>query len=219
MKKTGIFVAAIALLALAFVFGVQLYRSEQAQQASQTTMQNRDALVRFHSPSMGNASAPVHIVEFLDPACEGCRAFYPFVKKLMADNPENIRLTVRYAPFHKGADDIVRALEASRKQGKYWQALEAMFASQPEWAPDHTAHLDLAWPHLQRVGLDMERLKEDMKSPDITKIIQQDMEDVKALKVSKTPEFFVNGKPLPSFGPEQLQKMVRDELASAQARK
>ena len=48
---------------------------------SQTT------LVRPHSPIMGRADAPVTIVEFFDPACETCRAFYPIVKKIMAEHP------------------------------------------------------------------------------------------------------------------------------------
>ncbi|NMG42229.1 thioredoxin domain-containing protein [Aromatoleum toluvorans] len=35
----------------------------------------------MHSPTLGKADAPVVIVEFLDPACETCRAFYPRVKE------------------------------------------------------------------------------------------------------------------------------------------
>jgi hypothetical protein len=33
-----------------------------------------------------------------------------------------IRLVLRYAPFHRGSDTIVAALEASRRQGKFWPA-------------------------------------------------------------------------------------------------
>jgi len=64
----------------------------------------------------------------------------------------------------------------------------------------------------------MARLKDDMKSPDFTRIIEQDLQDVKTLNVRGTPEFFVNGKPLPSFGPEQLQKLVEQELTTAAAK-
>jgi len=35
------------------------------------------------------------------------------------------------------------------------------------------------------------------------------------LNVKATPEFFVNGKPLPSFGYDQLKSLVEDELAAA----
>ena len=46
----------------------------------------------------------------------------------------------------------------------------------------------------------------------ITKIIQQDLADAKTLNVRKTPGFFVNGKPLPSFGYKQLQELVESEI-------
>ncbi|MFC7517613.1 DsbA family protein [Herbaspirillum sp. GCM10030257] len=215
MKQKTIFIATAAILAIAFALGINLYKSQKAEQATQATSQNSEALVRFHSPSLGNASAPVHIVEFFDPACESCRAFYPFVKEMMAANPEKLRLTIRYAPFHKGANEVVKVLEAARKQNKYWQTLEAVLAAQPQWAPDHSAHLDLLWPHLEGLGLDMARVKVDMQSPDFARLIEQDLQDVKTLNVRGTPEFFVNGKPLPSFGPEQLQKLVEQELATA----
>ncbi|WP_199724928.1 DsbA family protein [Noviherbaspirillum saxi] len=214
MKQKTLFIATTVILAVAFALGISLYKSRKVEQVTQATSQNSEALVRFHSPSLGNASAPVHIVEFLDPACEACRAFYPFVKELMAAHPEKIRLSIRYAPFHQGADQVVKVLEASRKQGKYWQALEALLVAQPQWAPDHSAHLDLVWPHLEGLGLDMSRLKEDMKSQELVQLIEQDLQDVKTLNVKGTPEFYVNGKPLPSFGPEQLQKLVEQELAS-----
>jgi protein-disulfide isomerase len=216
MKQKTIFIAALVVLALAFVFGIQMYNSSQTEQATQAVTQNSEALVRFHSPSLGPANAPVHIVEFLDPACEGCRAFYPFVKDLMAAYPNDIRLTVRYAPFHQGSDDFVRVLEAARKQGKYWETLEALFVHQPQWTRDHTAVLELAWPILQTVGLDLDQLKQDMQSPEIDKILQQDYADLKTLNVKQTPEFFVNARPLPSFGAEQLQQLVEEELAKAQ---
>jgi protein-disulfide isomerase len=41
------------------------------------------------------------------------------------------------------------------------------------------------------------------------------MADVKNVGVQKTPTFFVNGKPLPSFGAEQLYKLVHEEVESA----
>lgn len=212
MKQRTIFIAAVAILATVFTVATQFYKGQKAEQATQTVALNREALVRFHSPTTGNADAPVHIVEFLDPACEGCAAFYPFVKDIMAANPGKVRLSVRYAPFHQGAEDIVKVLEAARKQGKYWQALEALFASQPGWTQHHVARVDLVWQYLAPLGLDVERLKSDMQSPEIAHIIQQDKADLQTLNVKKTPEFFVNGRPLPAFGDKELLNLVREEL-------
>jgi protein-disulfide isomerase len=215
MKKNTIFVIALVLLAALFAGGAQMYRSQKAQAAAATAAKNRESLVRFHSPSLGRADAPVHIVEFFDPACETCAAFYPLVKQMMAANREDIRLTVRYAPFHQGSDEVVKALEASRKQGRYWQAVEALLASQPAWVQHHQARPELIWPQLARAGLDNERLKSDMQSADIARAIAQDVTDARTLNVTKTPEFFVNGRPLPSFGFEQLRTLVDEELAAA----
>lgn len=214
MKQKTIFVTALVLLSILFAGGIQLYGSQKAGEAEQTAVKNKESLVRFHSPTIGKADAPVHIVEFFDPACGTCAAFYPLVKKMMAAQPDAIQLTVRYAPFHQGSDEVVKMLEASRKQGKYWQAFEALVAAQPAWVQDHRAHADLVWPYLARVGLDIERLKSDMQSPDIARAISRDVMDAKTLNVTKTPEFFVNGRPLPSFGYEQLRTLVDEELAA-----
>lgn len=213
MKQKTIFIAAIVVLAVAFAGATQVYRSQKAQQAEQMAVKNREALVRLHSPAKGNAEAPVHIVEFLDPACETCSAFYPQVKEMLAANPGKIRLSLRYAPFHQGSTEVVKLLEASRKQGKYWEVLETLLARQGSWVQHHTARVDLVWPQLEGLGMDLERLKNDMQSPEIARVIEQDLADAKTMNVTMTPEFFVNGRPLPSFGYEQLQKLVADELA------
>jgi protein-disulfide isomerase len=215
MNRKTLFIGSAVLLLAVFVVGALVYKSEQAGQSKSAAELNRESLVRFHSPTLGNREAKVHIVEFLDPACETCRAFYPYVKQIMAANPDKIRLTVRHVPFHKGSDYVVKLLEAAKKQGKYWQALEALLGAQDFWAVNHTAHPDRAFKVIEGLGLNLEQLRADIDTPDIAQRIEQDVADAKALKVTKTPEFFVNGRPLPSFGLEQLQNLVKEELAAA----
>ena len=70
-------------------------------------------LVRPHSPVFGPSEAPVTIVEFFDPSCEACRAFYPFVKNILAQYPDDVRLVLRYAAFHGGSDQAIGTLEAA----------------------------------------------------------------------------------------------------------
>ncbi|MCX7158705.1 MAG: thioredoxin domain-containing protein, partial [Proteobacteria bacterium] len=142
MRK-ALLLAVGASLLMAFVLGTLLLKSEKVP--LEPAARNSANLVRMHSPTLGNADAPVVIVEFLDPACETCKSFYPVVKKMIADNPGRIRLVLRYAPFHKGSDKVVAMLEGARKQGKFWPALEALLATQADWAPHHTAQPDLAW--------------------------------------------------------------------------
>jgi protein-disulfide isomerase len=214
MKKS-LFLSAAAILVLAFVAGIYFYSTSKTEQAGQLAQQNRAALVRDYSPVLGPADAKVEIVEFFDPACETCRRFYPFVKEILAAEPERVRLVLRYAPFHQNSDYVVALLEAARMQGKYWETLEALLASQDAWVVHHAVQPQQAWMQVQNLGLDLERLQHDMQSPEIAALIRQELADADTLKVMKTPEFFVNGKPLPSFGFEQLQALVQEELASA----
>jgi protein-disulfide isomerase len=157
----------------------------------------------------------VHIVEFFDPACGTCREFYPLVKAMMTAHPDKIRLSMRYAPFHQGSEAVVKMLEASRKQGKFEQMLEALFAHQDSWVTNHTAHVEMTGPALQSVGLDMARLQNDANAPEVATMIVRDLEDAKTMNVTMTPEYFVNGKPLPQFGFDELKKLVDDELTKA----
>lgn len=214
MKQKNLFIAAAGLLIAAFIVGAFLYKNQQAEQAAQTARQNQAALVRAHSPSFGNPAAQVHIVEFFDPACGTCREFYPMVKNLVAEHPGKVRLSVRYAPFHQGSDQVVRVLESAHHQGMFKQALEALFASQHIWVQNHTAQVEMIWAPLSTLGLDMERLKSDMNSAEVVQVIQQDLADAKTMNVTMTPEFFVNGKPLPSFGFEQLKQLVEEALVA-----
>jgi protein-disulfide isomerase len=168
----------------------------------------------MHAQTLGPAHAKLHIVAFLDPACEACRAFYPFVNQVMAANPGKIKLTTRHAPFHKGVDSVVRVLEASKKQRKYWPTLEALLASQSQWAINHEARIDLVWKHLDGTGLDLVRVRTEMNAPEIDRAMRQDAEDPKALRVEKTPECFINGRRMETFGYDQLKKLVQEELAA-----
>jgi protein-disulfide isomerase len=215
MKQKTVFIGSAVVLLAVFVIGVLVYDTQRTEQSASVAQANRAALVRFHSPSLGDANAKVQIVEFLDPACETCRSFYPFVKNLMAANPGRIQLFVRYAPFHQGSDEVVKMLEAARKQGKYWEALEAVFATQSQWVQNHRAQPQLAFRSLGGLGLDLAQVKSDMNAPELARLIEQDLADARTLNVTKTPEFFVNGKPMPSFGYQQLKNLVDEALNSA----
>jgi protein-disulfide isomerase len=213
MKRKPLFITAAVALVAAFIVVTLVYQGRKTDSAQMLARQA--LLVRDYAPVEGPPGAKVNIVEFLDPACDTCRSFYPFVKRMIAANPGKIRVTIRYAPFHNNSDYVVKVIEAARKQGKWQETLEAVFASQPNWAPNHSPQPDLVWTYLTGLGLDLERVRHDMYAPDIAQNLAQDIADAKALKVTQTPEFFVNGKPMPSFGYDELTALVNDALATA----
>lgn len=214
MNKKKLTVAVLlGIVVLAFFFGMNTYQRRVQNTQEQKSTQQADRLERMHAPTLGPQGAPVTIVEFFDPACETCRAFYPIVKNLMAQHPDALRLVIRYAPFHQGSDKIVKLLEASKLQGKYWDVLEMLLATQPQWADHGNPNLDIAFKAAAAVGLDMPKALADAQTPAIDAVLKQDIEDLTALEVTKTPTFYVNGRVLPSFGEAQLKALVAEEVA------
>ena len=107
MKKPFIVLVSIVILILSFVLGVNIYKTQQAKKFEFMAQENASTFVREYSQTLGSDDAKVYLIKFSDPACETCSAFHPFVKKLMAVNPDKIKLVIRYAPFHDGADYFV----------------------------------------------------------------------------------------------------------------
>ncbi|MCK9257190.1 MAG: DsbA family protein [Sulfurospirillaceae bacterium] len=206
MKNKNILIISVifTLLIALFFAGTKWFNAPVSKDSSR--------LISLNSLSYGNPKAKVTIVEFFDPACETCALFSPLVKELVKKHEPNLRVILRYAPFHENSISVVRMLEATRAQGKYFEALEAVFNYQRAWTINHVVYPAKVWPILEYVGVDIVALKEQMKDPKIEELIEKDIEDAKALGATKTPSFFVNGKPLESFGYEQLVKLIESEL-------
>ena len=154
------------------------------------------------------------IVEFFDPACEACRAFYPIVKAIMAEYPDDVRVVLRYTPFHgQASEEAIKILEAARLQGVFVPVLEALLQAQPQWAshgaPAPGQLMDIA----AAAGLDPEAAATQVKSPSSVGLLNQDRADVEAVGIRQTPTFFVNGRPLTDFGAEQLRALVAEEAS------
>jgi protein-disulfide isomerase len=220
MVKRSFWVIAVVVLCGFTALGALLYVGapkppQSGKGVQQRPAVDRSALIRFHSPSLGEQNAKVDIVEFFDPTCDACRAVHPWAKTLMDENPGRIRLTLRYAPFHRGADQIVRLLEAAGRQGKYWQTLEVVLATQRKWTINQMVRLDLALDEVASVGLDMQRLQEDMQRPELTRLMQLDLSDAEALKVSGTPEFYINGRLLPKLSFDEFKAAVDKAVREA----
>lgn len=212
MSRRSIVLAIASVLVLGFAVAAVFFSKSQAPAQVSAPAPAPSALVRFHSPVIGAVKAPVTIVEFFDPSCEACRAFFPLVKRLIADNPENVRLVLRYVLFHEGSETAARILETARKQGVYQQVLEAVMESQPQWHDDPQVHM--AWVAAERAGLDVAKARAEMMDADITSVLENDAADAKTVGVRQTPTFFVNGKPLPTFGSKPLIDLVLQEVAN-----
>ncbi|MFZ5477419.1 MAG: DsbA family protein [Myxococcota bacterium] len=218
MNRTALVLGSVAVLAGTFAAGAFMYRNEESQQAAipaaGPSPDRLAALERADAQRLGDPAAKVTIVEFFDPACETCAEFAPYMKALVDRHPGKVQIVYRYAPLHPGSDQVSAMLEAARKQDKYFEALEIMFSTQATWASHHAPNPDALWGLLEQGGLDIVKLRTDMVDPAIAAAVAEDVKDGRTLGVKATPEFFVNGKPLPKWGMRQLTELVQAELAA-----
>lgn len=210
-KKTLLLGSLTVVLAI-FLAATLWFKKTETTKQMETASKQQSSLERSYSITLGPDDAKVTLVEFLDPECESCRAFYPFVKNLMAKHPNDIRLVVRYAPFHPNSRFAIKVLEAARLQNRYWEVLSTLFYYQPTWGDHHNPNPELIWNYLPETGVDIDQIRKDLENPNTAMIIEQDIMDSKDLGVRATPSFFINGKPLTEFGFNQLQSAIEAEL-------
>ena len=219
MNRRGLILSILALGVAGFG-GAAWYatRPGPVAEAEPVAPELAEALIRSYSPVLGPESAPVTIVEFFDPACEACRAFYPVVEAIMAEHGDAVRVVIRYTPFHGAAsEEAIRVLEAARMQGVFEPVLEVVLREQPRWASHGAPEPGLILEIAATAGLDTEAARTQMLAPDVVAILNQDRADVETVGVRQTPTFFVNGKPLDPFGEAELRSLVAAEVAAARS--
>ena len=211
-------VVGIALVAVLLFFTAYTFTGskQEVEAVSEKEAVSESLLVRFNSPVVGPVNAPVTIVEFFDPACEACRAFYPVVKEILDAHPDRVRLVLRYAAFHDGSDTAVKILESARKQDVFIPVLEALLRAQPKWADHSGARLEYAWEAAVAAGLDFDEAQKQILDPAVLAVLNQDSADVEKIGVRRTPTFFVNGQPLLDFGAKQLIDLVQSHVNESQ---
>lgn len=171
--------------------------------------------------SKGNSAAPVTLIEYLDFECEACGAYYPLLKKLAEEFPDDLRIVTRYFPLpgHRNGLPAALAVEAAAKQGKYWEMHDMLFESQKEWSEKQAANPALFEKYAVALGLDLETFKKDVEDPATFARVKRDMDSGQKLGNSGTPTFFLNGQKIENpQGYEPFKELVQSVIdASAPA--
>jgi protein-disulfide isomerase len=155
------------------------------------------------SPVGGNPNGNVTLVEFFDYRCPYCKQVEPSLEKLVADDHQ-LRFVFKEFPV-LGPDSEVaaRVALAARKQGKYDAFHRAMMGT--------GGHIDEAaiYKVAASVGLDVDRVKQDMKSPDIDKQLKANLDLGKTLDLDGTPSFIVGDTIVPgAISADELKQLI-----------
>jgi protein-disulfide isomerase len=213
MQNKKLVLSSILVVVLIFLGLGYFYKNSEVKKEELQTKSNSNSLIRDHSITFGDNKKNISVVEFLDPECESCALFHPIMRKLYKEYHEDIQLVVRYVPNHKNSRFAVKILEASRVQNKYEEVLSVIFEKQALWAQHNNEKPELLWEFLAVIpDLDINKLKEDSKNPQIDKIMDIDKEDANQLNVRGTPTIFVNEKRLSVLSQKDLFDLVESEI-------
>ena len=189
----------------------QRQRVAEQQRKQQAVGLHRKALLEDpDAPVLGNPKGDVAIVEFFDYRCPYCRKVAPTVKKVMEEDG-NIRLVMKEFPIlGPQSMQAARAALAAARQGKYEEFHWALM----------TKPGDMSAPYLRKiareVGLDVKRLEDDMKSPDIERMIQLNRQLATAIGIRGTPAFVIGNAVVPgAVDLPTLKRLVAEARANA----
>lgn len=164
-----------------------------------------ERLVRPDSQVLSDAGSDVEFVEFLDFECEACRAAFPAVEQLREEFGDQVTFVVRNFPLHNNSVAAAKAAEAAAAQGKFEEMYVKLFETQTEWGEKSSSQEDVFFGFAEDLGLDMDEFRSVYDDPATEEKIERDQADGRALGVSGTPTFFLNGEKLE---PETFDELV-----------
>jgi predicted DsbA family dithiol-disulfide isomerase len=117
-------------------------------------------------------------------------------------------------PLHNNSEAASRAAEAAAEQGKFEEMYDRLFETQAQWGEKDTSQEEVFFGFAEDLGLDMARFRKVYDDPETIDRIRRDKADGKALGVTGTPTFFVNGEKLEIRTFDDLVRALDDAVAS-----
>ncbi|MEZ5851805.1 MAG: DsbA family protein [Hyphomicrobiaceae bacterium] len=180
----------------------------QAERLQSVLKENAtDIYRRANSPVAGNPQGDVTIVEFFDYNCGYCKKAFRDISKLV-DQDKKVRLVLKELPIlSRGSEQASRVALAAKMQGKYWEAHRALLTIRGE------ANEQTALRAVEKLGLDMAKLRKDIESPEVKGEIAFVRGLAQKMNVQGTPHFLVGDRSIagaPGDLLEQISKHVSD---------
>lgn len=192
------YAGALAILSLG---GIGAMASQMRSDAAKTPLakdaeklMTADVLIRQGGPFLGNAEAPITIVEFADLFCPACRSSYPMVRSLVQESGGRFRLLFRHMPLYKLQGHeyalVAAALaEVAKESGRFYDFIEAVFEA-PE---DEVKTIDGLMAVMENLGIDSKKAVRRAQDPEDAafKRMYEDVELTSRLGIQMTPTYII----------------------------
>ena len=166
----------------------------------------KEIFKRADAPIAGNPKGDITVVEFFDYNCGYCkRAFHDMAKLIEKDS--KIKLVLKELPIlSKGSEEGARIALAAKLQGKYWEAHRALLSLRGE------INEQTGLKAVDKLGLDMARLKRDMDGPEVKAEINLVRDLAQKMGIQGTPHFLVGDRAI-AGAPTNLLEQIAEHAA------
>jgi protein-disulfide isomerase len=204
---TGI-VLAVAALAVSSVL-LKRENTEEMETQDESTASGVPSDCIERCPASGPTDAPVTVLEFSDYLCPACRKAHETVKQVREKYRDRVRWVFMDFPLgmHEGSRELAAAARCAADQDRFWEFQDTAFSV--NGTPDEEELRRYA----RDLGMDADRFMKCIENGEHLARIEDSLQAGKAVGVSATPTFFINGRKhrgAPSAG--ELENIIEDEL-------
>ncbi len=176
-------------------------REEAEAKLKAKIKENEEALKADNAPFQGNADAKIVMVEFFDYACGYCHRLFPEMNQILAKNSD-VKLVLRPLAFvSPHSEYAAKAVLAANEQGKFTELHTALFTVQKALSEELINEL------AEKAGIDVNKMKEDMKSEKVEAAFAANNELAQNIEVGGVPTLILNGELIQPFSAEIQAKI------------
>ncbi len=155
------------------------------------------------APFLGNNTAKVTVVEFVDFKCPNCKAEAPILRQIIQKYGKDLKLIIRNFPVestHPGANQLSVLAMCAFEQGFYWPLHDWLYASQDALG-EQLSDAELAGMAVN-FGWNADKMKTCMAGSAAKIKVNKDFADGYRFGVEGTPTFFINGEKVQGVIPQ-----------------
>ena len=161
---------------------------------------------RPNAPIAGNPNGDVTVVEFFDYNCGYCKRAFTDIAKLVEKDPK-VKVVLKELPIlSKGSEEGAKVALAAKLQGKYWEVHRVLLTMRGE------INEQTALRAVDKLGLDMAKLKKDMEAPEVKAEIETVRNLAQKMGINGTPHFLVGDRAI-AGAPQNLLEVISGHVA------
>jgi protein-disulfide isomerase len=201
--------------------GRYLLRGELSDMSTDPLAETRKKIQTAGAPVMGDANAPITLVEFSDFECPVCRSLHDVLRGLLPNYPQ-VKVIFKDYPIenlHPWARTAALGGRCAYQQDPkaFWKYYDLVYDNQDIISAANA--WDKMLDYASKSGLNQDTFKACMSSPGAAGEVDASVANGNQIEVRSTPTVFVNGRRIVGADPHAIQQYIDYEVAQLKSGK